>query len=94
LRKDKIKNALTKNKNPPKKYKNSPHSISPKKIQKSPPKITKRPPKMSIWLLFSFLRSFCNVWGVFLYFFRGKTVGPFLYLLEGFLSFFGVDFWF
>jgi hypothetical protein len=69
---------------------------------------------MTIWPLFSFLRSFGNVWGlfciiwglfgiiwglfgiiwgVFLNFFRGKTVGLFLYFLRGFLYFLGQKKW-
>jgi hypothetical protein len=61
-----------------------PHGFSPKKYIKGPkhnkkdPKHFKRKPKMTIKALLSFL-------GSFLYFFRGKTVGQFLYFLREFL---------
>jgi hypothetical protein len=57
LFKDKIKNALTKNKNPLKKYRPPPpkkkitkiaHGFSPKKNTKKTPNITKRIPKITI----------------------------------------------
>jgi hypothetical protein len=66
----------------PKKYKNTPqkiqkwsHGFSPKKIQKMPQKLQIRPQRLQkgpIRALLSFL-------GSFLYFFRGKTVGNFIF---------------
>jgi hypothetical protein len=96
FKKDTIKNALTKNKNPLRKYKKRPKKYKVFLMVLKNTKNTKKTPKITIWPLFSFLRSFCNVWGLFciiwggfLYFLRGKTVEQFLYFLGGFCIFWG-----
>jgi hypothetical protein len=88
---DKIKNAPTKTKNPPKKYKNGPTVFPLKKYKNTPPPqiIQKRPQTLQKDLKNENKGKIVIFGGLFLYFFWGKTVGPFLYFLGGFWFFVG-----
>jgi len=84
-----LKHALTKH-NPP------PQKVSTKQIQKRHQTLQKAPKNDN--KAFSFLKSFCNIWGYFFIFLGEKSWGHFCTFWGGisgdYFEFFGGDFWF